>query len=145
MFNSDNYFHLSPVFLTDFGLSFFFQWAWLKPVTVTLKATNLHPCCSEVTLQSLPSLQPAVLKHGFIVLLTLWRKKDKEKSPLHPGGLAESGIDLSAENPWIVFSLITLHQIDSEGINHHERHGCSWGERLLNFAQKQLHLRGALL
>lgn len=51
-------------------------------------------------------------------------------------GLTQNATDLSAENLCIVFTPIILDQINSESINHCERRGCSWGEKLLNFAQK---------
>lgn len=62
-------------------------------------------------------------------------QKEKKTNNPEPVGLSESGIDLSAKSPCVVFSLIILVQIDSEGINHCERHGCSWGEKLLSFVQ----------
>lgn len=67
--------------------------------------------------------------------------KDKENTHTHTyksfaASVSASGIDFSTENPYIVFSLIIMHQINSEGINHHERHGSSWGEKLLNLTHK---------
>lgn len=50
-------------------------------------------------------------------------------------GLVENINDLTAVNSSIVFSLIILGEIDSEGINRCNRHGGSGGEKLLNFAQ----------